>query len=77
MLRMRTTWPSRHCMATETPDTRPEADIRIAQPRTFVPVLLLAYLASAVALLAAGGVSIPLRLDTRNSYVHGSMSADS
>lgn len=44
------------------PDIRPQADTRTAQPRAFLPVFLLAYFASAVALLAAGGVSIPLRL---------------
>lgn len=49
-------------MATETPATRLEADVRVVQPRAFLPVFLLAYFASAVALLAAGGVSIPLRL---------------
>ncbi|MBB4854058.1 MFS family permease [Mycobacteroides chelonae] len=49
-------------MATETPATRLEADVRFVQPRAFLPVFLLAYFASAVALLAAGGVSIPLRL---------------
>ncbi|MFV8309110.1 MFS transporter [Mycobacteroides chelonae] len=49
-------------MSTETPATRLEADARVVQPRAFLPVFLLAYFASAVALLAAGAVSIPLRL---------------
>ncbi|TDZ76691.1 MFS transporter [Mycobacteroides salmoniphilum] len=49
-------------MSTETPATRLEADVRVVQPRAFLPVFLLAYFASAVALLAAGAVSIPLRL---------------
>ncbi|MUM17033.1 MFS transporter [Mycobacterium sp. CBMA271] len=49
-------------MATETPATRLEADVRVVQPRAFLPVFLLAYFASAVALLAAGAVSIPLRV---------------
>lgn len=72
MLRMRTTWPFRDGIATETPHTRPEADIRIAQLRAFVPVLLLAYFASAVALLAGGGVSIPLRLaELEPGHKHG------
>lgn len=49
-------------MSTETPATRLEVDVRVVQPRAFLPVFLLAYFASAVALLAAGAVSIPLRL---------------
>jgi MFS family permease len=49
-------------MSTETPATRLGADVRVVQPRAFLPVFLLAYFASAVALLAAGAVSIPLRL---------------
>lgn len=49
-------------MSTETPATRLEAGVRVVQPRAFLPVFLLAYFASAVALLAAGAVSIPLRL---------------
>ncbi|MBA0046702.1 MFS transporter [Mycobacterium sp. NPDC050853] len=49
-------------MATEVPATRLRTDVRVVQPRAFLPVFLLAYFASAVALLAAGGVSIPLRL---------------
>ncbi|MGL5445118.1 MAG: MFS transporter [[Mycobacterium] stephanolepidis] len=49
-------------MSTETPATRLEADVRVVQPRAFLPVFLLAYFASAIALLAAGAVSIPLRL---------------
>lgn len=49
-------------MSTETSATRLETDVRVVQPRAFLPVFLLAYFASAVALLAAGAVSIPLRL---------------